>query len=160
MLSACSSGPDIAGKWQAKNPGDVTLSLPQAALATSLTTIEFQKDQSKSEGPVTFTNSYDITPAGGTAAVTATASATGHWETDVDDQDDLVISYDMASIKVDVAGDSAAVAIWRPEVERLFRADLSRYGVMEDVEIDRSRSLMSLELNNPEQKVYFSKVGS
>lgn len=161
IFTSCDSTPDIAGQWRSNNPEDITVKAPMASMASSVTTLEFQRDQSKGQGTVTLSDSYEITAAGQTGVtVSGTASVNGRWETDVDDQDDLVLTYDMATLKVDLSGDSASVAVWRPEVERLFRADINRFSVVEDVEVNKGATMMTLEVKAPETKLHFRKVGA
>ena len=43
------------------------------------------------------------------------------------------------------------------KVENAFRSTLSRYSVVDDVEVSKDRQSMNLELKNPKEKVYFTR---
>ena len=161
FMASCKSNTDYAGVWETKSPVDVTIKMPPATSATSVTTINIQNDQQLTGGPVKLSNRFDIVDKdslGAPITVTGVASIDGKWQVDVDDEDDVLMSFDMSTMKVELKGDSAKVAAWKPEVERLFREDVARYSVVEDVELKDNGKLMSLEINNPETKVFFDRV--
>lgn len=160
-LASCKDNKDYAGVWQAKNPVDITAKMPTAANASYVTTIELQNNQQLTDGTVKFSDQYDISErdsVGAITTLTAVASVDGRWQKDVDDQDDLLMTFDMASIKIDVNGDSVKVAAWRPEIERVFRENIARYSVVEDLDIKDNGKLMKLEIENPDTKLFFDRV--
>lgn len=161
FLASCKDNKDYAGVWQAKNPVDITAKMPAAANASYVTTIELQNNQQLTDGTVKLSDRYDISErdsVGAITTLTAVASVDGRWQKDVDDQDDLLMTFDMASIKIDVNGDSVKVAAWRPEIERVFRENIARYSVVEDLDIKDNGKLMKLEIENPDTKLFFDRV--
>ncbi len=106
--------------------------------------------------------------------LTAAASVNGDWNYDVDDDDELLLTFDYSTLYVVVnpqdisfrnAGEQqvdslmqAAVATWKNEIERSFRNTMTRYAVVEDVEVAKDRNVMSLEISSPETKIRFIKT--
>lgn len=182
-MTSCSDKADFIGSWKANSVANV---VPQqsSAIVSSLTAIDFSENQEKSDGMVVLTNAYDIvetvaldSASTGTSEmhITATVSAEGSWTYDVDDKDDLLLSFDLSSVNVtvdpkdiafvpDVTGDlrerivDNAVNVWKRELTRSFRDELSRYSVVDDIEVSKDGGAMSLEIHSPEAEVHFRRV--
>lgn len=182
-MTSCSNNAEFIGSWKANSVANV---MPRQSSATvsSLTAIDFSENQEKTDGMVVLTNAYDIveTVALDSAStstaemhITAQASAEGSWTYDVDDKDDLLLSFDLSSVSVtvdpkdiafvpDVTGDlrtqivANAVEVWKRELTRSFREELSRYSVVDDVEVSKDGGVMNLEIHSPEAKVHFRRV--
>lgn len=160
-LASCSNEQKFLGEWRSNNPENVVVSPQGGSLATAMTTIEFKAGSKPSDGDVSFSTDYDISltdSVGGKTMVKGKCHADGKWELDVDDDDDLLMSYDYSTIKVDIDADSAVSARVRPEVERLFRDNLTQYSVVEDVEVNPDKTTLSMEAGKPDKKVYFKRV--
>lgn len=180
LLASCSDNVPFVGSWTASAPADVTRGIQSATSATSLVKIEFLENQQKTDGPVTLSCSYDIVATdGGPGApvetfLTATASVNGTWTFDVDDDDDLLLTFDYSTVGVTVNPQDisfknvgrqqvdsltqAAAGAWKHEINRAFRETLMRYSVIEDIEVSKDRGVMSLEIQSPETKVRFVKT--
>lgn len=160
-LASCSNEQPFIGNWKANNPENVMLNPQTSASAISTTSIEFKKGAKSSDGDVVLSTAYEISltdSVGAPMKVTGNCRAAGKWELDVDDDDDLLMTYDYDSMKIDIAGDSATVARVRPEVERLFRDNLNLYSVVEDVEVNKDKTTLSMEIGKPDKKVYFKRI--
>ena len=162
LLGACSGEQKFIGEWKSNNPENVMLIQHSGNVASAVTTIEFKRGPKNSDGDVVFSTVYEISlpdSVGNPVSITGNCRADGKWELDVDDDDDLLMSYDYSSIKIDMAGDSLMSARVRPDVERIFRDNLTLYSVAEDVEVNRDKTILSMEVGSPDKKVYFKRVG-
>lgn len=160
-MVSCKDNENYAGVWKSKTPADITAKMPMTANVSVVTTLELQKNQQQTDGIVRLSDSYNISEkdsVGNIIPISAVATVDGTWQPDVDDHDDLLMTFNMSSIKIDVNGDSARVATWRPEIERVFRENITRYSVIEDIDIKDNGKLMSLEINNPDTKLFFDRV--
>lgn len=176
-LASCSNGDQFVGNWQASAPADITNEIVSATSATSLVSIDFTDREQTSGGRVVLSSKYDIVATssdGMETFLTAAASVNGDWNYDVDDDDDLLLTFDYSTLYVVVnpqdisfrnAGEQqvdslmqAAVATWKNEIERSFRNTMTRYAVVEDVEVAKDRNVMSLEISSPETKIRFIKT--
>lgn len=160
-FASCSNEQPFIGNWKANNPENVILNPNSAATAVASTSIEFKKGAKSSDGDVVLSTAYEISltdSIGSPIKVAGNCSADGKWELDVDDDDDLLMTYDYDTMKIDIAGDSATVARVRPEVERIFRDNLNLYSVVEDVEVNKEKTTLSMEIGNPDKKVYFKRI--
>lgn len=170
-LASCSNGDQFVGNWQASAPADITNEIVSATSATSLVSIDFTDREQTAGGRVVLSSKYDIVATssdGMETFLTAAASVNGDWNYDVDDDDDLLLTFDYSTLYVVVnpqdisfrnAGEQqvdslmqAAVATWKNEIERSFRNTMTRYAVVEDVEVAKDRNVMSLEISSPETK--------
>lgn len=160
-LLSCSNEQKFIGEWRSNNPENVVINQFAGNVASSITTIEFKQGPKPSDGDVVLSSDYDISfpdSVGSKTSLTGKCRAEGKWELDVDDDDDLLISYDYSTIKIDISGDSALATRVRPEVERLFRENLSRYSVVEDIEVNKEKSTLTMETGSAGNKVYFKRV--
>ncbi len=176
-LASCSNGDQFVGNWQASAPANITNEIVSATSATSLVSIDFTDREQTAGGRVVLSSKYDIVATssdGMETFLTAAASVNGDWNYDVDDDDDLLLTFDYSTLYVVVnpqdisfrnAGEQqvdslmqAAVATWKNEIERSFRNTMTRYAVVEDVEVAKDRNVMSLEISSPETKIRFIKT--
>ncbi len=176
-LASCSNGDQFVGNWQRSAPADITNEIVSATSATSLVSIDFTDREQTAGGRVVLSSKYDIVATssdGMETFLTAAASVNGDWNYDVDDDDDLLLTFDYSTLYVVVnpqdisfrnAGEQqvdslmqAAVATWKNEIERSFRNTMTRYAVVEDVEVAKDRNVMSLEISSPETKIRFIKT--
>ncbi len=176
-LASCSNGDQFVGNWQASAPADITNEIVSATSETSLVSIDFTDREQTAGGRVVLSSKYDIVATssdGMETFLTAAASVNGDWNYDVDDDDDLLLTFDYSTLYVVVnpqdisfrnAGEQqvdslmqAAVATWKNEIERSFRNTMTRYAVVEDVEVAKDRNVMSLEISSPETKIRFIKT--
>lgn len=189
-LFACSSDPGFIGRWKSVSPDNITASVEGASTATSLMTLDFTQDENRDGGNVQFSSDVDITKMEAPdsysdgvpfrVSVRAKATCSGRWTYDVDDQDDLLLSLDLAGMKVDlnpndivlppayVAGIPSAkldsikgimVENCRHEISRAVGNEFSRYGVIEDMETDKGRQILKFETKSPETEHHFTRVG-
>lgn len=184
-MTSCSDKAPFIGSWTAVNPTDITAKVPGATNATSLVTIDFIDNLQKSGGNVSVsadinvdkTIEGDSLSAGNPYQVRFAASATapGTWTYDIDDDDDLLLALDLS--KLDVKIDPANVSLtatgveqarldslatvyvdeWKRGITRILSSDLARYTVIEDIEVARDGSMLSLELQSPKEKLHFKK---
>ncbi len=176
-LASCSNGDQFVGNWQASAPADISNEIVSATSATSLVSIDFTDREQTAGGRVVLSSKYDIVATssdGMETFLTAAASVNGDWNYDVDDDDDLLLTFDYSTLYVVVnpqdisfrnAGEQqvdslmqAAVATWKNEIERSFRNTMTRYAVVEDVEVAKDRNVMSLAISSPETKIRFIKT--
>ena len=68
------------------------------------------------------------------------------------------MKFDYSTIKIDVNGDSAKVASWKPEIERVFRQNMTKFSVVEDMEVKDNGKLLSLEFDHQDMKLFFDRV--
>lgn len=159
-VTSCSEKTDFTGEWVKGTPANVTDAFQPSKLATSTTKIMFERNPSSTDGNVTLTADYDITPAASDTtaqtAVKGTATVFGTWSFDVDDENDLLLSYDMSTVSVSMA-DSTASA-YKDQVSQAFMRELTQYSVLEDVEVSKDGKTMTVELQSPERKVVFRKT--
>ena len=141
-LSSCSDKPKFIGSWTAHAPVSV--------------------------GSQIASTPYEV-------HFVATASVDGRWAYDVDDDDDLLLSFDYSTIKIDVDKNKLSFApdvdstvrqqmvdfyssAWSKELSRVFRDDLSKYSVLDDIEVSDNGKMMSFEIQSPEVKLRFNRV--
>lgn len=162
LLGACSGEQKFIGEWKSNNPENVMLIQQGGGSASAVNTIEFKSGPKNSEGDVVFSSVYEISvpdSMGNPVSVTGNCRADGRWELDIDDDDDMLMSYDYSSINIEMTGDSLVAARVRPDVEKIFRDNLTLYSVVEDVEVNRDQTTLSMEVGSPDKKVYFKRVG-
>lgn len=154
VLTSCSQqSTPFLGKWIAGNPENVTGLLPDSKSATATTELTFEKSPESADGVLTLTSKYDIDATGGNNGVdrfSATADVKGTWAYDVDDDDDLLLSFDMNTLKV-----ASQDSTYTEAVERAFRSQLARYSVVSDIEVSKDGRTMTLEIHSPEMKMHF-----
>ncbi len=184
-MSSCSDNNPYIGSWGANNQSDITSQFPSASSVTSVMSIDFADNEQKTDGVVNISNVYDINETTASAdsvyniQLKATASISGIWTPDVDDSDDLLLTFDNSSLKIDIDRDgmtvvqdngnapsaacldsivNTAVTRWSRELTRAFREELSRYSVINDIEAKNEGKMLEFEIQSPETEVYFRRV--
>lgn len=159
-LFGCSKPETFEGDWLAGTPRDVTELFPSAKMATSLTGLALVQAPGATDGQITMTVEYDINGVQmdslATADFTAYASVDGAWTYGVDDDDDMLISFELSSIDVDVRGKAPEVV--KDEVTYAFMRQISHFSVISDVEIGKNRKTLTFVTHSPETKVHFRYV--
>ena len=110
--------------------------------------------------------------------IAAKASVDGTWSYDVDDNDDLLLALDLSKLKIDIdkSGvtftkpsatvvpqahlDSLAesyIEIWKRDLTGAISGDLSRYTVIDDMEMSRDGDMLTCEVQSPEAKLHFRR---
>ncbi|MCM1035799.1 MAG: hypothetical protein NC406_00535 [Bacteroides sp.] len=175
-LASCSGDDAFVGSWTAAAPVSLQADIPAASSATSLMSLDFTRGDSgngvylsslinATQPVVADSLSGAVEPY--EVSVSATAGVRGTWTRSGDD--DLLLAFDMSSLKVEVdpagvmfsqnmltgAGQPAVdsltartAAIWQRQIERAVRGSLIRYSRLEDVEVDRDRTTLQFEIKN------------
>ncbi|MCM1504995.1 MAG: hypothetical protein NC127_07350 [Muribaculum sp.] len=183
IFSSCSDKAEFVGSWKASSA--VSLNAPRSgATVASLSYIDFFEPVEKSDGTVKLSNEYFVSEpvivdsvASATAQMqfTAVVSVAGSWTYDIDDKDDLLLSFDLPSVNVDLVSDNVSIdgeltedmrdsivarliPVWKGELTRDFQREMSRYSVVDDVEVSKDGSVMTLEVHSPEAKIHFRRV--
>lgn len=185
-VSSCAKSDRFAGTWQGA-PERMT-NVPDVADATSTMTIDFAPSQSdKKTGTADFSAVIELTqattPAPGSVDavyetnVTATASISAKYVFEDDDDEDIILSFDPSSLKVDV--DPAGVAFsenllsqterpvldsltastaekWRVVLSGAIRDEFMKYNKIEDIKIHHD-DMMSCEVAH--RDLTFRRVG-
>lgn len=102
-------------------------------------------------------------------SVSATASVKGSWTYDSKEHDDLLMQFDLSSLQVDIDPNgvtfsqnlltgaqqpavdsltSATAEIWKRQIGNAFRAALSRYSKLEDVEVTNNGTALKFEVKD------------
>lgn len=179
LLSSCTDKKaDFIGEWKAVKPVNVAAEVAGAESASEEITLAFSEAQGNSAGKVEMTGKFKVSvalPSDSAAAhvpvnFTADARCGGSWTPEGDDYDDLLLAFDYDAITVTVDKNSlpaganlspeqlsTTAELCRMKVENAFRSTLSRYSVVDDVEVSKDRQSMNLELKNPKEKVYFTR---
>lgn len=179
LLSSCTEKKaDFIGEWRAVKPVTVTSEITGAESATEEITLVFSEAKGNTSGKVEMTGRFKVSmalPSDSTAVsvpvtFTADARCDGSWTPDGDDYDDLLLAFDYEAITVTVDTTSLSAGaklspehlsstseLCRMKVENAFRSTLARYSVLDDVEVSKDRTSMDLELQNPKEKVYFTR---
>ena len=184
LSSACSNGTPYAGAWQG-NPE--RLDIPEASDASATVTVDFSPNaDKKNSGIVNLSAVIEVEqPLSGTefgaetyqTSIAATASITGRYVSEDDDDDDIVVSFDPASmvVNVDHSGvtfsqnilsgmqqpmlDSLTTATaeqWRIALTPRIRDLFNRYHTIDDIKIHH-QDIMSCEI--ADRDYTFRRVG-
>lgn len=182
LSTSCHRDTGFIGSWTATTPTSIAPELPAASSATSLVSIDFISGPDADKGGGLFLSSLieATQPVRSDSAgmpvdspyevsVSATASVGGTWSYKDDDDDDLILAFDMNTLKVDV--DPAGVAftedflsgaqqpavdsltartaeIWRRQIKRAVTSTLHRFGEIEDVHVSRDGTTMTFEIKD------------
>jgi len=188
-LPSCSGKAEFIGTWTATNPTDITAKVPAAATASSLVSISFMDNAQNTGGSVTISNILDVTQAveGDSMSldqpyevnVAATANVGGTWIYKGDDRDELLLSFDLSTLNVNIDKNgvsftqnvltgaqqpqidsltTSTIAAWKHELTRAIRSELSRFSQLDDVEVSNKGQVLSFEIHSPESKIHFRKV--
>lgn len=185
-LTSCDKADEYAGQWQG-NPENI-VNVPGASDATATITLDFAPDASKKgTGSVNISAVVEVEQnvvgeapspdAPYTASVAATASITGLYSRDKDDDDDLLVNFDASTmnVNVDPAGvtfstniltgaqqpmlDSLSRATaehWSKALTPAIREIFNRYRTIEDIKVHHG-DIMSCEV--ADRDYTFRRVG-
>ena len=193
-LGSCSRTPHFLGKWISAMPENITEDVSNVARATSQLSMEFSQGKaSAATGVVTLSSVIDITqPVNGDSSfvepyevsIAATANISGVWAFAGDSDDDLVLSFDMSTLDVDVdphgvsfsqnlltgaqrptidSLTSVTVNLWKHELHNVLLARLTHFSMLDDVEVNKDGNLLTFEIKNSsghERKYAFKRVFS
>lgn len=173
---------DFTGDWKTIAPLNVASDIYGADSAMEEIDLSFTVPGQGTDSDVTITGHYEIIrpmPADSTPGATVkatfsgTASCTGTWTYDVDDDDDVLLMFDQKSIAVEIESENVALSDscsipamkletfrreWKQEIENSFRATLSRFSVIEDVEVSKDGKTMKLEVHDPKAEIRFIRT--
>lgn len=158
VMTACSSynDDDPTGSWTSSAPESVTEAVAGAKTATVVTSIDFNKPVGDADGMLTLVADYDVTAPVVTDSATTdvaykvVATIKGTWAQDGDDHDDYLLTFDKNTLSVE--GTDA------PElgpVTDAFLNSLSKFSVIEDVEVSKDKKHLTFETKNPEVKYHY-----
>lgn len=185
-VSSCSKYDRFSGTWQS-TPERLT-SIPDAADATSTMTIDFAPDvRDTKQGVADFSAVIEITKALPASPdildspyetnITATASINARYVFEKGDDDDIILSFDPSTLKVNVdpAGvtfsenmlsqterpviDSLTTAVadeWRVTITAAIREEFMKYKKIEDIKVHHG-DMMSCEVEH--RDLTFRRVG-
>lgn len=175
-MASCSKTPEFLGQWVSSAPVSLKGEIPAASQATAQLTFDFSTGTERKSGPVMLTSDIDLTqPVSGDSSfvspyevsVAATASVNGTWTYASDDDDELVLSFDMSTLNVvvDPHGvtfsqnlltgtqqpvlDSLTTVTaerWKAQVKGAVTQQLSRFSMVDDVEVSDNRNVLTFEV--------------
>lgn len=189
LLASCSQREKFIGTWTATAPTDITAKVPAAATASSLISINFLDNAQKTGGSVALSSILDISQAvdGDSFSMNqpyevnlvGTATVGGTWTYKDDDHDELLLSFDLSSLNVNIDNNgvtytqniltgaqqpqldsltTATISAWKHEITRAIRADLARFSVLDDVEVTNKDQTLTFDIQSPEAKLHFRRV--
>ena len=177
--ASCSKAPKFIGTWTATAPTSLQSVIPAASSATQLVSLDFLSGDDEKSGPMVFTSLIEASqPVQGDSAsfvqpyqanISGTAVINGTWTYAGDDHDDLIISYDLSTLKVavDPQGVSfsenlltgaqqpmvdsltnATAAIWQTQLTAAVKVELQNWSSLDDVKVENDGNLLKLEIKN------------
>lgn len=186
LVTSCAKKDEFVGSWQSTTPIDISSELPAAANGSATMSVIFGPDTMKG-GDVTLTSLVEASQAvvpnpgvdeGYQTNVAATATVSGRWEYEHGDDDDLVLTLDMSTLKVDVdptgvtfrqsredgeqmpVTDSLTTAtanMWNMQITHAMRIQFSRFGKLDDVKVGKD-GMLKMELDNPDTHLTFMRA--
>lgn len=183
-LASCSGEAPFLGQWEG-SPKTIQEGLPPTATGTSTASIHFMEGTDKTAGKVTLEQDIDLRQSipydngmNFEIHVAGKVSTEGRWTYDVDDDDDLLLTFDANTIKVDIdtnevvcneAADNEKIKaacdelkekglpMWKSAMEGIFRHDLSRYAVISDISKGKDGNTLTFEIEQPEEQVVMQR---
>lgn len=186
-LTSC-SGNDFLGQWASSAPVAMQDAVPAASRAVAEYTFDFsQGADSKSSGPVMISATMDLTqPVQGDSmsidspyevSVAATASVSGTWNLASDDDDELVLAFDMSTVNVVVdphgvtfsqnvltglqqpmldSLTTATAEAWKAQITAAFKNKLSEFAMLDDVEVSDNKNILTFETKQVGHKTKYA----
>lgn len=175
LITSCSKTEPLTGAWQG-NP--TRFAVKGAEYATNTITLDFASDQSEyRSGQVNISAVIDIEQAVNTTidntfnqpytvSVAATASITGRYAAEKDDDEDILVHFDPSTFTVNIDPDgvtfseniltgaaqstldsvtNATVERWRAAITAAVQAEFEKYSKIEDIRIHHD-NIMSCEI--------------
>ena len=183
-MSGCAKDAPFIGDWETA-PVAIEQGIPPTSTGTAATSIAFMHGDDNTGGKVTLSQDYDIRQHVGYGSgmtfevhVAGTATVDGAWTYDVDDDDDLLLTFNPATMKLDIdtnevvcneASENEAVKaacdtlkaqglpMWKMTMEDLLRRQMSHFSVVEDVELAKDKNTLSIDLENPDRKLVLTR---
>lgn len=188
-LSSCSKNNDFVGVWTSTTPEDITAVVPAASSATSMMSISFVEDANKKDGgSVALSTIINVNQPVNNGAVgldapyevnvAATASLGGTWIFEEDSDDDLILSLDLNTLKVNVDKNgvtftqnmltgaqqpqidsltSVTAEVWKNQLTQALTKEFSRYRKLDDVKVHKGQ-VLTFEIENPETTIQMRKA--
>lgn len=188
-LASCSKTSDFLGVWTSTTPEDITTSVPAASSATSLVSISFVEGTGKNDGgsvaltsiinvnqpvtgsPMSMNQPYEVN-------VAATASLGGTWIYEEGSDDDLLLSLDLSTLKVNVDNNgvtftqnmltgaqqpqidsltTVTAELWKNQLTQAMTKEFSRFKKLDDVKVHKGQ-VLTFEIQNPELTLQMRKT--
>lgn len=188
-LASCSKTTDFFGVWTSTTPEDITASVPAASSATSLVSISFVEGTgNKDGGSVALTSIINVNqPVSGSPLsmnqpyevnVAATASLGGTWIYEEGSDDDLLLSLDLSTLKVNVDNNGVSFTqnmltgaqqpqidslttvtaeLWKNQLTQAMTKEFSRFKKLDDVKVHKGQ-VLTFEIQNPELTLQMRKT--
>ena len=144
IFASCADENRIIGAWETTAPQPVVPTISGTISSTQTTTIEFAKGTDSKSGPMKLTTIYEMTLPGDSTATaplsTVNATISGTWTREDGDDDDYILAFDKNSLSVN--------AVSAPElgpVTEEFLSSISRFSTLEDVEVNKEKTIMTFE---------------
>lgn len=190
VMVSCSGNPKFVGQWASTAPYSMAHDLP-VSIADAQLTIDFGiGEESTSTGPVTLSSVIDLTQpveADTTfsqayeVSVTANSTVTGTWLL-ADDDDDVVLSFDMSTLSVSVDTDGVAFSQnlltgaqqpvldslttltaqrWQSLLTAAVKRQLADFAELDDVEVSDNGNILTFEIKTDakhDRKLTFNRL--
>lgn len=190
VMVSCSGNPKFVGQWASTAPYSMARDLP-VSIADAQLTIDFGiGEESTSTGPVTLSSVIDLTQpveADTTfsrayeVSVTANSTVTGIWLL-ADDDDDVVLSFDMSTLSVSVDTDGVAFSQnlltgaqqpvldslttltaqrWQSLLTAAVKRQLADFAELDDVEVSDNGNILTFEIKTDakhDRKLTFNRL--
>jgi len=186
---SCSKKTDFTGVWTATTPEDITASVPAASSATSLISVSFVEDGAKEDGgSVALSSIINVNQpvSGGSLSidspyevnVAATASLGGTWIYEDGSDDDILLSLDLSTLKVNVDKNGVSFTqnmltgaqqpqidsltavtaeIWKNQLTHAMTKEFSRFRKLDDVKVHKGQ-VLTFEVENPDMTFQMRKA--
>lgn len=186
IFASCIEHNKILGSWKAITPIDMTPELAGASSASFVPAITFEGGKEKSGGEVVFAGSVSVEKRlapnlSGEILMAAAGESRvdGNWSYDIDDDDDLLIDFDMGSLKIKFDRDDVTFSgagymsltneqkdslvtveteVLARELRSVLKTELIRFSVIEDVEISKDRNTLGFEIKSPKADLRFRRM--
>lgn len=190
VMVSCSGNPKFVGQWASTAPYSMARDLP-VSIADAQLTLDFGiGEESTSTGPVTLSSVIDLTQpveADTTfsqayeVSVTANSTVTGTWLL-ADDDDDVVLSFDMSTLSVSVDTDGVAFSQnlltgaqqpvldslttvtaqrWQSLLTAAVKRQLADFAELDDVEVSDNGNILTFEIKTDakhDRKLTFNRL--
>lgn len=190
-LSSCNATPKFLGQWVSDETIQIQNELPSAVRATTQYTFDFSAAPgSNMTGPVSFSSTIEIIQMVDNDTtiqvpyqvnVAAATSVTGDWNYTEAGDDDLVLTFDMSSLSVEVDPDGVTFSQdlltgaqqpvidsltavtaerWKTEITTAIKNRLAAFATIHDVDVEDEGNTMTFEAkaNGQKEKYTFRRV--
>lgn len=190
-FSSCNGTPEFIGQWVSDEDIQIQNELPSAVRATTQYTFDFSAAPgSNMTGPVSFSSTIEIiqmvdndttVQAPYQVNVSAATSVTGNWNYTEAGDDDLVLTFDMSSLSVEVDPDGVTFSEnlltgaqqpvidsltavtaerWKTEITAALQNRLASFAHIDDVDVENDGNKLTFEVkvNGQKDKYTFRRV--